>query len=211
MAQHTDKWRKRKHYKWGQENCSWDKATVQKRQERVENELKEKLQEKQKKVERTKRIKFESLVHVSTGRGRGRGGGWRLRKVFSKSWNKLKTTKKALLAQIKFHKNVLKSKGPKKLYQESSNNKKHTIDELKQNLMEILTISNCNDNEETSKGFFNTLLTVKTCLRQPIKQYCIRKSYPAILRFVYWSTKCDPFLVTTQGINKVLLKNWTVC
>ena len=84
------------------------------------------------------------------------GGLWESEESVLKKVEEIEDDKKikiALLAQIKFHKNVLKSKGPKKLFQESSNNKKHTIDELKQNLIEILTINNCNDNEETSKGF----------------------------------------------------------
>jgi hypothetical protein len=47
----------------------------------------------------------------------------------------------ALYCQIKFHKEILQSKGPKELFQKTVKNKSYTELELIQNLKQILTLN----------------------------------------------------------------------
>ena len=61
----------------------------------------------------------------------------------------------ALFCQIKFHKEVLHSKGPKELFQKSANRKNYTESELIQNLKQILELNQSEDSGHETRA--NTL------------------------------------------------------
>ena len=58
-----------------------------------------------------------------------------------------KKVKEAILIQIKFHKNVLKSRGSRELFQGSAKGVKYSITELKENLRCILKLNHGADQE----------------------------------------------------------------
>lgn len=58
-----------------------------------------------------------------------------------------------MLFQIKFHKSVLNSKGPRELFQETFKKKKCSNDELKLNLLNILGLNDISEEyEEPTAG-----------------------------------------------------------
>lgn len=62
--------------------------------------------------------------------------------------NRSKCVREALLFQIKFHKSVLNSKGPRELFQETFKKKKCSNDELKLNLLNILGLNDISEEYE---------------------------------------------------------------
>ncbi|VDI71580.1 E1A/CREB-binding protein [Mytilus galloprovincialis] len=54
--------------------------------------------------------------------------------------------KEALIAQLQFRKHVIKSKGPKELYQQSCKGKQYSIQQLESNLKEVIELNKQNEN-----------------------------------------------------------------
>ncbi|XP_060585907.1 uncharacterized protein LOC132741695 [Ruditapes philippinarum] len=127
------------------------KASFEKRKIQLREELKQKLEMKQKKVA-DKEIK-DSTKKINLSRDIAQyGGPWTKNEIHEKMASMdNKQIRNALLTQIKFHKSVLKSKGDKELFQESANKRKYTNDELARNLGKILDLNEALEYDENEQ------------------------------------------------------------
>lgn len=103
--------------------------TIQNRQKEVETQIANKLAEKKAKQEKTEQTKMNNKLSVSREIVKF-GAVWD-KSQMEQQINTLESKKlrEALLVQIKFHKVVLISKGPKELFQETFKKKKYSIEE----------------------------------------------------------------------------------
>jgi len=126
------------------------KQKFQERKDKIKKQKLEKLKEKQNKRElkETKQrvMKVELVNEISK-----LGGVWSVDEIDAKIENLKQTGSGAILnalyCQLKFHKEVLHSKGPKELFQKTVKKRNFTESELIENLKQIVNMNNDNANE----------------------------------------------------------------
>ena len=126
------------------------KQQFQDRKQVLEEKIKEKLNAKKEKV--ANKEKKEQNINFKLSREISKyGGPWTEGEVEIKL-NQIdeKQRHAAVLTQIKFHKSILKSKGPRELFTESIKGRKRSLDELIQNFNTILQLNSLQevDNEK---------------------------------------------------------------
>jgi hypothetical protein len=80
----------------------------------------------------------------------------------------------ALYCQIKFHKEILQSKGPKELFQKTVKNKRYTELELIQNLKQILILNSVDKGTEKPKSLdLKPMQDIKTDIENIKNKDCL--------------------------------------
>ena len=119
-------------------------ALQQKLQQKLREKSSKKQQQEQKAVDT--RLKASRVVYKF-------GGPWSLSEVTTKLGEYDPTTaKQAILAQLRFHRDVLKSRGDRSLFAETRRGVAYTVEELEAHLREVLAINDCDVDFEQDTG-----------------------------------------------------------
>ena len=107
----------------------------------------------------------------------------------------------ALYCQIKFHKEILQSKGPKELFQKTVKNKSYTELELIQNLKQILTLNSVDKGTEKPKSLdLKPMQDIKTDIETIKKSVVSKIKSQREKRIVYQQMNLLPQYVTNPEL-----------